>query len=372
MKAIATPKPTLRGILKSRTIPVTIRSGSLGRLGEHIRPITSRQPLDLVTDCTVDALFGSRAATALRKHGWAVHRTVLPDGESIKTSATIRHLHDLWFQRCYDRTTPIVALGGGALSDGVGFAAATFLRGLPLWIVPTTMIAQVDAAIGGKVGINHRRGKNLIGCYYHPCGIVIDPELLLDLPVRELRSGLAEVVKYGVIADPKLFARCERQVPQWASGEAALSAGVIRGCVRIKLDAVAADETDHGQRRMLNFGHTLGHALERWGGYKRLRHGEAVALGMVGISCIARARGIFLQRDFDRLLAVCRDLRPDRRLPNFPYGEIIDHLSVDKKRRAGNNIWIVPVSIGRVRICDDITTREIRRSLKFIGDWLEE
>ncbi|HUU45295.1 MAG TPA: 3-dehydroquinate synthase [Acidobacteriota bacterium] len=366
--------PQIRPTFRVRTAPRDVRvyAGDhlLDRLGQVLRPARSGLPVELVTDRTAAGLFAVRTETTLRRVGWRVRRFVLPPGESVKSSATIAKLHERWFDAGYDRHTPIVALGGGTITDAVGFAAATFMRGLPLWFVPTTIVGQVDAAIGGKVGINHRRGKNLIGAFYHPDGIIIDSSLLATLTPRDRRAGLAEVLKYGVIADAALFHTCEESLPAWVEGTRALDARTIRRCVRIKLDVVAVDETDRGQRHILNFGHTLGHAFERWGGFRRLRHGEAVALGMVGAASIARHRGLLRPTAFNRLADACAVLRPPRRLPEFAADDILAHLAFDKKRRAGRNLWVLPRGIGRVVIRDDITQREARAAVAFVRDWL--
>jgi 3-dehydroquinate synthase len=364
------PEFTLTGKLPAKTVQFTIGRGCIDRLGELLGDGSRGTSVELVTDRNVAALFARRAERSLRRAGWRVCLHVLPTGESVKSVGVIKRLHERWFESGYDRHTPVIALGGGTITDALGFAAATFMRGLPLWFVPTTIVGQVDAAIGGKVGINHRRGKNLIGVFYHPVAVAIDPELLRELPERDRRAGLAEVIKYGMIADPKLFRRCERNVGAWIGNDRTLDAAVIKRCVKIKSDIVAIDESDLGLRHLLNFGHTLGHAFERWGGYRRLRHGEAVALGMVGVSWIARQRGLFPAEDFQRLADLCQHLVPRRRRPAIPVREIRTHLSFDKKRRSGRNVWILPERIGQVTILDDITQREVGKAVNFVNRWL--
>ncbi|MBI5867848.1 MAG: 3-dehydroquinate synthase [candidate division Zixibacteria bacterium] len=386
--------PTLTGHTPGRRVEVFLANGLIDRLGEVILQSvgahgrgpgvpsgksksqakssarsTNRSPIEIVTDRNVAGLLGQRVIDSLANSGWSVNVSVTPAGENIKSSATVAKLHNHWFELGYDRNTPVIALGGGTVGDVTGFAAATFLRGLPFWQVPTSIVAQVDAALGGKVGINHTRGKNLIGCFYQPAGIVIDPSALDTLPIRERCSGFAEVVKYGVIADRTLFQACERHLESWISGDEAIPDSVIKRCARIKLRIVAADETDHGLRRTLNFGHTLGHAFERWGKYRALRHGEAVALGMVGAGWMAMKRGLWSGRDFTRLAKLCTLLRP-RRLAAFKVSDIARHLSVDKKRIRGRNVWILPRGIGRVDVCADVTEKEISGALSYIAAWL--
>jgi len=363
--------PSFVGRTAGKRVPVYLADGLIDQLGQILRRSDSQRLIEVVTDQHVDHLLGRHVRKMLKRAGWSVNLTALPAGERIKNSRVVSKLHDRWFDLHYDRQTPVVALGGGTVGDVVGFATATFLRGLPFWQMPTTIVAQVDAAIGGKVGINHARGKNLIGCFYQPSGIVIDPSILATLPVAERRSGLAEIVKYGVIADQRLFRTCERHLESWVSGGGMIPSQVIERCVRIKLRIVAADETDHGVRQTLNFGHTLGHALERWGNFRRLRHGEAVALGMIGAGWMAFKRNLWTEDEFERLSLLCRHLRP-RRLPAFRPGEVSVHLSVDKKRVGGRNIWILPRSIGRVDYFDDVTEKEISGALAFVTAWTKD
>lgn len=346
-------------------MPVFVDDGLLDRLPDVLTSVHANRVCEVVTDHNVDALLGRRVMTALRKGKWTAHKTVLPAGERIKSERTIRSLHENWFERTLDRYTVIIALGGGTVGDVVGYAAATFLRGLPLWQVPTTIIGQVDSAIGGKVGINHKRGKNLIGAFYQPTGIIIDPQVLDSLPPRERRSGLAEVVKYGVIADARLFRRCERSVDTWVSGTEGIPTATLQTCARIKLKIVAADETDRGLRHHLNFGHTLGHALERWGRYRRFKHGEAVAIGMVAAGWMAHKRGDLTESEFKRLEAVCRSLYP--RLATLPdrNSDVTEHLHSDKKRMAGTLRWVLPHGLGRVRVVENVTPREINGALHY-------
>ena len=365
-------QPTLWGRTPGRKVPVFLGMKILDRLPTILAPRYKGQPIEIVTDRTVDSIFADPMGVVLRASGWSVSRTVLGTGEKIKSARTIASLHERWFELRYDRRTPVVALGGGTVGDSAGFAAATFLRGLPFWQIPTTIVAQVDASLGGKVGINHPRGKNLIGCFYQPQGVIIDPLMLATLPKRERRSGLAEVVKYGVIGDHRLFGMCERRIKAWVAGYLPVGADVIERCVRAKLRIVAQDETDTGRRHFLNFGHTLGHALERWTGYRRLRHGEAVALGMYAAGWIAHKRGYWSEDEFARLASLCRLLRPVRSLSTFKQDEIIGHLAVDKKRSEGRNIWVLPRAIGTVELFDDVTEKEIMRALDNLAHWMKE
>lgn len=371
MRKSTTPKPDLIGRTPGTRSPVFIRDGFGAQIGAILRAPAAGQRIALVSDSIVWRLHGSKVMRGLVASGWTVDFYKLTPGERIKSSRVISKLHDSWFARGYDRSTPIVALGGGTVGDGVGFAAATFQRGLPLWHVPTTLVGQVDSSIGGKVGINHDRGKNLIGCFYQPSGVIIDPEFLTTLPAREVRSGLAEVIKYGVISDPRLFRHCERSVASWIAGQQ-IDTATLKSCVNIKLKVVRADERDTGLRHILNFGHTLGHAFEAWGNFRTLKHGEAVTLGMVAASRIAIRRGIFAQGEFDRVLNVLRRIAPQPRIVRFEPSGVIPYLSVDKKRVSGRNAWVLPVAIGKVTIVRDVADNEVRDAVRFVRGWAAE
>ncbi|HWO58252.1 MAG TPA: 3-dehydroquinate synthase [bacterium] len=372
MSATRPLRPTLIGQTPGARVPVYLRPDIATLLPRLLGKVpASTTALVVVTDMTVARLHLGPLNRALTAAGWRVDRYVLPPGERIKTRAVVDSLHERWFRQGYDRSTPVIAFGGGTVGDAAGFAAATFMRGLPLWQAPTTIVGQVDSALGGKVGINHRLGKNLIGCFYQPTGVVIDPTLLATLPSRELRAGLAEVVKYGVIDDPALFETCERRLPSWVRGDRPIDAAVIAACAAIKLRIVEADEHDRGLRHRLNFGHTLGHALEAWGKYRIFRHGEAVTLGMVGVASIAAARGVFPSSDLARLESLCRPLAPSIWSPRFVPEAVIAHLALDKKRQGGRNTWLLPRRIGAVASVRDVADNEIVEALRYVRRWLD-
>jgi 3-dehydroquinate synthase len=365
-------RPTLVGRINPRPVPIFIAQGILERAAELLGSGRRRRSLALVSDKTVFSWHGERLIKALAKSGWHVEPFLLKPGEGIKSARTIARLHEEWFEKQYDRSTPVIAFGGGTVGDAAGYAAATFLRGLPLWQVPTTIVGQVDSALGGKVGINHARGKNLIGCFYQPTGVLIDPSLLATLPQRELRSGLAEVVKYGIIANVRLFESCEQQVESWVHGDTPFDEDTICRCVKIKLSVVERDETDQGLRHILNFGHTLGHAFERWGNYRRFRHGEAVTLGMMAVGRIAVKRRMMSDGTFSRMGRVCRVLAPAPRRATFRASDIMSHLGFDKKRKDGRQVWVLPERIGKVTMVDNVTDKEIRDAIDFVSGWLKE
>jgi 3-dehydroquinate synthase len=238
------------------------------------------------------ARVAERAARALERLGLAVHQLDLPDGEAAKRLAVIESLYRRLAAIPTRRADPVVAVGGGATTDAAGFAAATWLRGVPLVSLPTTLLAMVDAAIGGKTGVDLEAGKNLVGAFHQPAAVVADLDTLATLPAAELRAGMAEVIKAGLIADPALAAACLERAPAAVAGDLDALGPLVERAIAIKAEVVGGDEREAGRRAILNYGHTLGHALERLAGYQGLRHGEAVALGMVFAARVAEAAGL--------------------------------------------------------------------------------
>ena len=291
---------------------------------------------------------------------------LIADGERAKTLTTMTRLLDALVVDGADRKSVLVAVGGGVLGDMAGFAAATFLRGIRLVHVPTTVVAQVDSAIGGKVGVNHRLGKNLIGAFHQPSLVAIDPDLLHTLSRRELRAGLYEVVKYAVIASPELWARLQRDMPALLRGDQAALLPVIEACARIKAHVVGLDEREQGMRRILNFGHTSGHALEAVTRYRLLRHGEAVAYGMRVASAMSVARRLWPSTDHEALCALLDSMGPLPSVAGIPATECLTAMGRDKKTIAGTLHFVLPVRMGDTTVVNDVTAKEIRRALAAI------
>ena len=282
------------------TIPVKATSASYqvhvgrrltGRLGELLPPLPGARVAAVVRPEVVAGVAG-RAASALAGRGLAVHQLEVPAGERAKSLAVVESLYQRLAAIPAHRADPVVAVGGGATTDTAGFAAATWLRGVPLVSLPTTLLAMVDAAIGGKTGVDLEAGKNLVGAFHQPAVVVADLDTLATLPGAELRSGMAEVVKAGLIADPGLAAACLERSPAAVAGDLEALAPLVERAIAIKAEVVGADEREAGRRAILNYGHTLGHALERLASYQGLRHGEAVALGMVFAARVAEATGL--------------------------------------------------------------------------------
>jgi 3-dehydroquinate synthase len=270
------------------------------------------------------------------------------DREREKRLATVEGIARELIQLGADRRAILVAVGGGVVGDVAGFVGATYLRGLRLVHVPTTLVAQVDSSIGGKTGVNLPEGKNLVGAFYPPKLVIADPDLLGTLPHREYRSGLYEVIKYGVIADSKLFEYLERKMPALLRRDPAALAYVIPRCIRIKARIVEKDERESGLRQILNFGHTFGHALEAFTGYRRFLHGEAVASGMVFATFVAMSTWRIPVKQGGRLISLLEFVGPLPRVPRIPSHDLHRLLSGDKKTRGGTVNWVLPRKIGKV------------------------
>jgi 3-dehydroquinate synthase len=292
---------------------------------------------------------------------------LIPDGERHKNLQTVGRVYDALIRAHADRASAIVAVGGGVLGDTAGFAAATYLRGVPVVQIPTTLLAQVDSAVGGKVGVNHAQGKNLIGAFHPPALVVVDPALLSTLPRREFRAGLYEVVKYGVIASRALFDRVANSLPALFKRDPEPLMAIVTESCRIKASVVEADERETGVRRTLNFGHTAGHALEAVTKYRRFRHGEAVGYGMLVAAEIAVARGSMPSRDRDTLAALIAKMGPLPAVADLPVAETLDAIAHDKKVVAGQLHYVLPTAIGACEVVADVTKDEIASALRSIG-----
>jgi 3-dehydroquinate synthase len=292
---------------------------------------------------------------------------LIPDGERFKNLQSVSRIYEALIRAGADRGSAIVAVGGGVVGDTAGFAAATFLRGIGLAHVPTTLLAQVDSSIGGKVGVNHALGKNLIGAFHQPAVVAIDPLLLETLPRREFRSGLYEVVKYGVIASRDLFDRVARDTKRIFARESdVLLPAIVESC-RIKARVASADEREGGLRRILNFGHTVGHALEAVTKYRRYRHGEAIALGMLAAADLSVARGALAERERQALAQLIAQLGPLPTVSDLTTNEILDAIRRDKKVVNGRLHFVLAIEMGATMTVDDVTEEELRAVLKRLG-----
>lgn len=292
---------------------------------------------------------------------------LIPDGERAKTLATVSGLYDHCLRRGLDRSATIVAVGGGVVGDVGGFAAASYLRGIRLVQVPTTLLAQVDSAIGGKVGVNLPGGKNLVGAFHSPSLVACDPTLLATLPRREFRAGLYEVVKYGVIASSTLFERVQAQLPDIFALNPDVLAPIVADCCRIKADVVMRDERESGPRRALNFGHTIGHALESITRYRRFRHGEAIGHGMLAAAALSVMRGAMSAGDAERLAALIRDMGALPLVSDLRISDALDVIARDKKVVNGRLHFVLAAGLGGTVVVSDVHTRELTHAMRAIG-----
>ena len=331
-------------------------------LSARIPDLLRRGRSVLVSNVTVWSIHGERF-TALS----AEEPILTPDGERFKNLQTVGRIYEGLIRARADRGTTAIAVGGGVLGDTAGFAAATYLRGIPVVQVPTTLLAQVDSAIGGKVGVNHAAGKNLIGAFHPPALVVVDPDLLATLPRREFRAGLYEVIKYGVIADRGLFDTVAGSLAALFARDTSSLMPVVSTSCRIKARVVGEDEHETGVRRTLNFGHTVGHALEAVTKYRRFRHGEAVAYGMLAAAHIGVARGTMPAGDRDALVGLIRAMGPLPALGDLAAASVMDAISRDKKVVNGRLHFVMPHAIGTCAVVDDVSTGEIQEALAAIG-----
>ena len=346
-----------------------VRPGALARLGAWTQAATSAQRVALVTDSRVGSLHGAAARRALRSAGLEAHLISIPRGERAKRPDVLARLWEAFDLLELDRRDAVVALGGGVIGDVAGFAAATWLRGISWVGVPTTLLAQVDSSIGGKTGVDLTAGKNLVGAFHQPALVLSDPLLLRTLPARQLRSGLAEVVKTGMAVDRALFRWTERHAGALRAGDPAALARVVSRTASAKLRVVLRDERERegSIRTALNYGHTLGHAIEAASGYAGLLHGEAVALGMRAAAELSVRVAGLSEEARQRQNALLDRLGLPRRLPRLAVARLLRPMARDKKRRSGAVRWVLTPQIGHASVPRPVEPRLVRSVLKQLG-----
>ncbi len=349
---------------KGDPYPVVLGEGLLDELGPYLKRLWPRGKIAVVTQRRVLRHHGARLEASLRRGGWQPDIVTIPERERAKTLKTVSELYDRLIARGFTREDGIVAFGGGTVGDTAGFAAATFLRGIGYVQIPTSLLAQIDSSIGAKVGVNHPRAKNLIGAIYRPRAVVLDPRLLSTLAPRELRSGLFELLKYGFIGAPRILETME--TTSLEHDDAALGRSIAAG-VRRKLAVVREDEGERGLRRILNFGHTIGHGLEAAGDYRKLTHGEAVGWGMVGAIRLAARRRRLSPRLATRLEAAVHRVGPLPSLRGFSRRRVLESVGKDKKIGSRGLRFVLPVSVGRVEVVDGFPMEEIAWAVESLG-----
>ena len=349
--------------LKPRSYFIHVGEGALSLLADEIGRLQTKGAVALVTDANVAPLYADRVAEALSATGLSVVQHVLEPGEENKRLRQVEATCGAFLEGGLDRSSTVVALGGGIVGDMAGFAAASYMRGIRCVQVPTTIVAQVDSSVGGKTGVNHPLAKNIIGAFHQPAAVIIDLELLDTLPERELRAGFAEVIKHGVIADADLFGYLEGHVDAiLAKDLATIEYPVIRSC-EIKADVVAQDERELGLRANLNYGHTFGHAIEAVSHYGRFLHGEAVGVGMHAAGVLARGLGLVDDAFVERQRACIEAYGLPAVWPELPVDETLAAMRHDKKARAGALKFVVADRLGHVIHRTDVTEEQARDAL---------
>lgn len=353
---------TLHVALGERSYPIHIGRGLLTQ-PELILPYLKRKQVAIVTNTTVAPLYLEKLAQPLRDAGVKVISIVLPDGEAYKNAATLNLIYDALLENRCERSTTVIALGGGVIGDLAGYAAATYLRGVPFIQVPTTLLSQVDSSVGGKTGINHPLGKNMIGAFYQPQLVLADIDTLSTLPERELSAGLAEVIKYGLIRDEPFFKWQEANMQKLlALDTEAMSYAIYRSCEN-KAEVVAADEREAGERALLNLGHTFGHAIENAMGYGVWLHGEAVAVGTMMAADLSRRLGWLNAADISRISAIFEEARLPVIAPALGVERYLDLMGLDKKVVDGKIRLVLQQGIGKSLVTSDYDMALLKETL---------
>ena len=357
--------------LGDRSYDIQIGSGVLSQVAGILAEKEKGREVALISNEIVYCLYGEALKADLTAAGFTVSEYVLPDGERYKSWDMAGQILSKMLEAGMHRDGIVIALGGGVIGDLAGFIASIYQRGIPFYQIPTSLLAMVDSSVGGKVAVNHTLGKNMIGSFYQPRHVFIDLDTLGTLPGRDWKSGLAEIIKYGVIRDPALFATLEENQRLLEIRDPEFFAGLIRRSCEIKGEIVAADEREGGVRAILNLGHTLAHGIEAITEYEYFRHGEAVAAGMEIIADFAAARGVLAAEERDRIVGLLTRLDMQYKLPKMPAAMFMDMLALDKKNQQGQLVLIVPEAIGCVRITGEFTSEDLRGWLVENGYLLE-
>ncbi|MDD3884310.1 MAG: 3-dehydroquinate synthase [Gallionella sp.] len=354
---------TLTVGLGERSYPIHIGSGLLGQ-AELLRAHLPRKRAAIITNTTVAPLYLAQLQATLQALGVSSVPVILPDGESFKNADTLNHIYDALLENRCERTTPLIALGGGVIGDMTGFAAATYLRGVPFIQIPTTLLAQVDSSVGGKTGINHPLGKNMIGAFYQPRLVLADTDTLHTLPDNELAAGMAEVIKYGLIRDLPFLGWLEQNVEKlMARDTAALQYAIARSCQN-KAEVVAADERESGERALLNLGHTFGHAIESGMGYGKWLHGEGVAAGTLMAADLSQRLGWIAGDDVARVRRLLQHAQLPVVAPDLGVEKYLDLMGLDKKVEGGKIRFVLLKQLGQAVVEGNIPQALLQQTLE--------
>ncbi len=350
--------------LGKRSYDIAIHPGGLKELGQYLKALGFSGKVGIITNPVLQKLYGRTVDQSLKRAGFNRHLISIPDGERAKTLRCVSDILDQLMEQRFERESVLVALGGGVIGDITGFVASIYLRGVPFVQVATTLVAQVDSSVGGKTGVNHPLGKNMIGVFYQPSLVLLDTQTLGTLPKREWIAGLAEVVKYGMIADRKFFTFLENRMDDIVAMEQTALHHMVKRCCEIKASVVAKDERESGLRRILNYGHTIGHALESIGKYKKYIHGEAVGLGMVCEADLAHTLGLCSEHVVTRQRDLVARIGLPTELPPLKFRELWAAMLHDKKVAHGRVYCVLPKAIGKVTV-DPLDQ-------KFVKSWLAQ
>ena len=351
--------------LGARTYSIFVGTGLLERLGSECRRLGLGRRCALITDSNVGPLHARTAVTSLEQSGFETVVVTVPPGETAKSLKTVQSCYHELAKNRLERKSFVVAVGGGVVGDLAGFVAATYLRGVAFVQVPTTLLAQVDSSVGGKVGVNLPAGKNLVGAFYQPRAVWCDLGTLRSLPQREFRAGLAEVIKYGIIYDPSLFRSLEKNLPRVLQLDPKLLATVVARCCQIKAEVVGQDETESGLRAILNFGHTIGHAIEAISGYGKYLHGEAIAIGQVAAAKLSHELLGLPEGDVRRISRLFQQagLPTQIRLSRAQRSNLFQAMQLDKKVSEGEVKFVLARKIGEVAWGQRVTPQQIEQAL---------
>ncbi len=353
---------TLEVKLGDRSYPIHIGSKIIDQ-ADLILPHLKRKQVAIVTNTVVAPLYLDKLSQALSNAGVSIIPIILPDGEAYKNTETLNHIYDALLSSRCERNTTLIALGGGVIGDLTGFAAATFLRGVPFIQVPTTLLSQVDSSVGGKTGINHPLGKNMIGAFYQPQLVLADIDTLKTLNPRELSAGIAEVIKYGLIRDHDFFSWLEINMEKLVSLDQAVTAYAIYRSCQNKAEVVAVDEKESGERALLNLGHTFGHAIENAMGYGVWLHGEAVAAGSMLAADLSHRMGWLSQEEVNRIESSFLRANLPVKAPNLGFERYLDLMGLDKKVVDGKIRFVLQKGIGKTILTSDYDIDALRQTL---------
>jgi 3-dehydroquinate synthase len=354
---------TLHIQLENRSYPIYIGEGLLSQMKLIVSHLKQKH-VAVVTNTMVAPLYLDPLLTLLKQHGIKAFPIILPDGESYKNQETLNLIYDALLKEKCERTITLIALGGGVIGDMTGFAAATYLRGVPFIQIPTTLLSQVDSSVGGKTGINHPMGKNMIGAFYQPQCVIADIDTLKTLPQREFSAGMAEVIKYGLIRDETFFNWLEKNIAGLMKLNSSLLIEAIQRSCQNKADVVEVDEHESGMRATLNLGHTFGHAIENAMGYGVWLHGEAVATGIVMAAHLSKLMGWVKGEEFTRIIKLLKEAKLPTDPPKISEGQYMELMSMDKKVVDGKIRLVLQKGIGDAVITSDYDAKHLKTTIQ--------